>query len=97
MNNFFEILRPGINTTFQDRGRFNLQHFGVTASGCMDNMSFVTANSLVSNNKNEGVSIEIKDDNNETIVVPSSLQGKTQLISKPQNVVFNEARPSWFR
>ena len=49
------------------------------------------------NNKNEGVSIEIKDDNNETIVVPSSLQGKTQLISKPQNVVFNEARPSWFR
>lgn len=49
------------------------------------------------NNKNEGVSIEIKDDNNETIVVPSSLQGKTQVISKPQNVFFNELQPSWFR
>ena len=49
------------------------------------------------NNKNEGVSIEIKDDNNETIVVPSSLQGKTQIISKPQNVFFNELQPSWFR
>jgi hypothetical protein len=49
------------------------------------------------NNKNEGVSIEIKDDNNETIVVPSSLQGKTQIISKPQQVVFNEVQPSWFR
>jgi len=49
------------------------------------------------NNKNEGVSIEIKDDNNETIVVPSSLQGKTQIISKPQHVVFNEVQPSWFR
>ena len=54
-NNFFEVLRPGINTTFQDHGRFNLQHFGVAPSGCMDYESFTVANSLVSNNKTEGV------------------------------------------
>ena len=54
-NNFFEVLRPGINTTFQDQGRFNLQHFGVAPSGCMDYESFTIANVLVSNNKTEGV------------------------------------------
>ena len=54
-NNFFEVLRPGINTTFQDQGRFNLQHFGVAPSGCMDYESFTIANALVSNEKTEGV------------------------------------------
>ena len=54
-DSFFEVLRPGINTTFQDRGRFNLQHFGVAPSGCMDYEYFTVANALVSNNKTEGV------------------------------------------
>ena len=54
-NNFFEVLRPGINTTFQDHGRFNLQHFGVAPSGCMDYESFTVAKALVSNDKTEGV------------------------------------------
>jgi len=54
-DSFFEVLRPGINTTFQDQGRFNLQHFGVAPSGCMDYESFTNANVLVSNNKTEGV------------------------------------------
>ena len=54
-NNFFEVLRPGINTTFQDKGRFGMQHLGVAPSGCMDDKSFLIANSLVSNNENEGV------------------------------------------
>jgi len=54
-NNFFEVLRPGINTTFQDHGRFNLQHFGVAPSGCMDYESFAVVNALVSNDKTEGV------------------------------------------
>jgi len=35
-NFFFKVLRPGINTTFQDKGRFHMQHFGVTPGGCMD-------------------------------------------------------------
>ena len=56
MNNiFFEVLRPGINTTFQDRGRFHMQHFGITPGGCMDLRSFLIANALVGNSSNEGV------------------------------------------
>ncbi len=54
-NNFFEVLRPGINTTFQDKGRFHMQHFGVTPGGCMDIKSFLIANALVGNPSNEGV------------------------------------------
>ena len=54
-NNFFEVLRPGINTTFQDHGRFNLQHFGVAPSGSMDYESFTVANGLVANEQTEGV------------------------------------------
>ena len=54
-NYFFETLRAGINTTFQDRGRFHMQHFGVTPGGCMDLDSFSIANALVGNSLNEGV------------------------------------------
>ena len=52
---FFEVLRPGINTTFQDKGRFHMQHLGVTPGGCMDLKSFSIANALVGNSSNEGV------------------------------------------
>ena len=54
-NIFFEVLRPGINTTFQDTGRFHVQHFGVTPGGCMDVKSFLIANALVGNSLDEGV------------------------------------------
>ena len=54
-NNFFEVLRPGINTTFQDKGRFGMQHLGVAPSGCMDYKLFLIANALVSNDEKEGV------------------------------------------
>ena len=54
-NSILKVLRPGINTTYQDQGRFGLQHFGVPPSGCMDHKSFLVANSLVGNKKNYGV------------------------------------------
>ena len=54
-NNFFEVLRAGINTTYQDEGRFHMQYFGVAPSGCMDRKSFLIANALVGNNFKEGV------------------------------------------
>ena len=54
-NYFFEVLRPGINTTFQDGGRFHMQHLGVTPGGCMDLKSFAIGNALVGNLQNEGV------------------------------------------
>jgi len=50
---FFEVLRPGINTTFQDKGRFHMQHFGVAPGGCMDLKLFSIANALVKNSLNE--------------------------------------------
>ena len=49
MNNYFKVLRPGINSTFQDLGRFGLQHLGIVASGCMDQLIFCTSNKLVGN------------------------------------------------
>ena len=54
-DNFFEVLRSGINTTFQDKGRFHMQHFGVTPGGCMDLKSFLIANALVKNSFEEGI------------------------------------------
>ena len=54
-NNFFKVLRPVINTTYQDEGRFGLQHLGVASSGCMDHKSFLIANALVGNSNKEGV------------------------------------------
>ena len=48
-NNFFKILRAGINTTFQDRGRNNLYHIGIPFSGAMDNRNYLLANKLVGN------------------------------------------------
>jgi antagonist of KipI len=52
---FFKVLRPGINTTYQDEGRFGLQHLGVPTSGCMDQKSFLIVNALVDNKINYGV------------------------------------------
>jgi len=54
-NYFFEVLRSGINTTFQDKGRFHMQHLGVTPGGCMDLESFSIANALVENTSDVGV------------------------------------------
>ena len=51
-NNFFEILRAGINTTFQDKGRENLYHVGIPFSGAMDNRNYLLANKLVGNKIN---------------------------------------------
>ena len=48
-NTFFEILRPGINTTIQDMGRDHLYHIGVTVSGAMDKRNYMIANALVEN------------------------------------------------
>ena len=48
-NSIFKVLRSGINTTYQDEGRFGLQHLGIPPSGCMDYQSFLVANALVGN------------------------------------------------
>ena len=48
-NNYFVIIRAGINTTFQDKGRNNLFHIGIPFSGAMDNRNFLLANKLAGN------------------------------------------------
>ena len=50
--NNFEILRSGINTTYQDLGRKNLYHIGIPFSGAMDNRNYLLSNYLVNNKKN---------------------------------------------
>ena len=53
--NYFEILRAGINSTFQDLGRNNLYHIGIPFSGAMDNRNYLLANKLTGNNHNDPV------------------------------------------
>ena len=44
-----EVLRPGLLTTVQDRGRFGYQKFGVPVSGAVDEIALRVANVLVGN------------------------------------------------
>ena len=50
--NFFKTLRAGINTTYQDLGRKNLYHIGISLSGAMDSRNYLIANSLVGYKQN---------------------------------------------
>jgi len=52
---YLEVIRPGINSTFQDEGRNNLYHIGIPFSGAMDKRNFLIANSLVDNDQNETI------------------------------------------
>ena len=54
-DNYFKIKRAGINTTFQDNGRVNLNHIGVPISGVMDKRNFMLANALLKNKINTPV------------------------------------------
>jgi len=54
-NNFFEAIRPGINSTFQDLGRKHLYHVGLPFSGAMDQRNYLISNCLVGNKKDEAV------------------------------------------
>ena len=47
---YFEILRSGINTTIQDKGRNNYFHLGIAVSGAVDQRNFRLSN-LILNNK----------------------------------------------
>jgi len=54
-SNYFKVIRPGINSTFQDKGRANLYHLGIPFSGAMDNRNYLLANKLVQNDLNNPV------------------------------------------
>ena len=52
---YFEILRAGVNTTIQDKGRNNLYHVGIAVSGAIDQRNYILSNRLVDNQLNEPV------------------------------------------
>ena len=54
-SNYFKVIRAGINSTFQDKGRSNLYHLGIPFSGAMDNRNYLLANKLVQNDLNNPV------------------------------------------
>ena len=43
------VLKPGMLTTVQDRGRHGLQHLGIVTGGAMDPVAYELANALVGN------------------------------------------------
>tara|TARA_B100000287_G_scaffold254873_1_gene239564 strand:- start:927 stop:1877 length:951 start_codon:yes stop_codon:yes gene_type:complete len=49
---YFDVLRPGINSTFQDLGRYGLHHIGIPLSGVMDKRNYLIGNKLVGNKNN---------------------------------------------
>ena len=49
------VVRPGLLTTVQDRGRYGLQHVGVVPCGAMDPVALDLANGLVGNRDGEAV------------------------------------------
>ena len=53
--NYLEIIRAGINSTFQDLGRNNLYHLGIPFSGAMDTRNYLLSNKLVENELNNPV------------------------------------------
>jgi len=52
---FFEILRAGVNTTIQDKGRNHLYYLGIAVSGAIDQRNYILSNKLVENQLNEAV------------------------------------------
>ncbi len=50
-----KIIKPGLLTTVQDRGRFGYQQYGVPVSGVMDPYAYRIANLLVGNSPEESV------------------------------------------
>ena len=87
-----KVIRPGLNTTFQDRGRPNLYHLGIPFSGAMDNRSFLIANKLVDNDPNDAVlefalhGPKLKIKKNEVICV---VKGNLNFTFKKNSKIYN--------
>ena len=99
-NNFFEVLRAGINSTFQDQGRENFYHIGLPFSGAMDNRNFVISNALVNNEYNQGV-IEFAyqgplfEFNGENIYFSITGDVKFKIIKKDNTIINGECYKSY--
>lgn len=70
-HDIFNMIKPGVLTTFQDMGRHGYQQFGIPVSGAMDTFALQVANILVGNPRNEAA-LEV------TIIGPK-LEAKSQV------------------
>ena len=99
-NDFFEVLRAGINSTFQDQGRENFYHIGIPFSGAMDNRNFVISNALVNNEAKQGV-IEFAyqgplfEFNGENISFSITGDVKFKIIKKDNTIINGECYKSY--
>lgn len=50
-----EIIKTGLNDTFQDKGRYGFQHLGINPSGAMDQLARQLVNAFVGNDGDEAV------------------------------------------
>ena len=97
---FFEVLRAGINSTFQDQGRENFYHIGLPFSGAMDNRNFVISNALVNNEDKQGV-IEFAyqgplfEFNGENISFSITGDVKFKIIKKDNTIINGECYKSY--
>ncbi|PLR80796.1 KipI antagonist [Bacillus canaveralius] len=69
-----QVIKPGLQSTIQDLGRFGYQEYGVIVSGAMDNYALRVANLLVGNEEGEA-GLEI------TLIGPSLLFEHNTVIS----------------
>jgi antagonist of KipI len=68
------VLKPGLLTSVQDRGRHGLQHLGIVPSGAMDLVAHALANALVGNEGGEA-SLEL------TLIGPELLFEEPALVA----------------
>lgn len=71
----FEVLKAGIFTSLQDKGRFSFTHLGVTNSGFMDEYAAQAANKLLDNSLDTNLleiafpNVELKASKNSTVSI----------------------------
>jgi len=92
---FVHVVKPGLQTTIQDEGRWGLQSHGVPVAGPMDPRSYRVANALVRNDRNQaaleiafiGPELEFED---ERLVAVAGAEFAMTLdgVGAPPNVAF---------
>ena len=53
--NYIEVIKPGLYTTIQDKGRYHYRHWGVPIGGAMDQHSLRFVNACLGNSPDEAV------------------------------------------
>ena len=91
-----KIIKPGLYSTIQDKGRVGIQSYGVPYSGSMDSFSSDLANKILNNSEDAAV-IEITmvgpvlEFNNETVISSdyAIMYNRTNIVDMRGNVIIN--------